>query len=404
MQKLKPLRNDTHAAVDEARGSTDDKLEYERVEADRAIEATAVAAKRETEETVQRTQREVDRTIDSTENAAVRAAAKSTEETSALQQMLEGRAGASSEEAAVKAHEASDAERRKAQTSVLEVAERTREELTVERASVQDATERERAERKRAFLEIMVQERRETDEALGLERERSDLLVAGRDEILAMISHDLGNLIQAIHLKAVTLERALSGEALGARKLAEEIAGSCKTMSWWAGDLVDIASLDKGVLGLVVKTCSRAEIVKEPVQAFRSKAIEKGIDLRVHVDAPERGVRCDRGRVAQVLMNLLDNAIKFTPRAGIVTVRVEAIERQVCFSVSDTGPGIREEDRENVFERRWHAAPRTGGGAGLGLYISRRVIEALGGRIWVESAPERGSTFLLTLPDVDQPG
>jgi signal transduction histidine kinase len=367
MEKLKPLRNDTHAAVEEARGSTDDKLECERVEADRAIDATAVAAKRKTEETVHRTQREVDRTIDATETAAVRATAES----------LPG---------------------------VQDAAERTREVLTVARASVQNASERERAERKRAFLEIMVQERRETDEALGLERERSDLLVAGRDEILAMISHDLGNLIQAIQLKAVTLERALSGEAPGARKLAEEIAGSCKIMSRWAGDLVDIASLDKGVFGLVVKTCSRAEIVKEPVQAFRSKALEKGIDLRVHVDAPERGVRCDRGRVAQVLMNLLDNAIKFTPRAGIVTVRVEAVEREVCFSVSDTGPGIREEDRENVFERRWHAAPRTGGGAGLGLYISRRVIEALGGRIWVESAPGRGSTFLLTLPDVDRPG
>jgi signal transduction histidine kinase len=369
MAKVKRPRTDQRAAVEEARGCTDDKLECERVEADRAIEATAVAAERKTEETVQRTQLEVDRTIDATEKEAVRAAAKSN-----------------------------------ADTSVAKIAARARAKISGERKSVQKATEREREERKRAFVEIMVEERRETDEALGLERSRSDLLVASRDEILAIISHDLGNLILAIHLKAITLERALSGEAPGARKLAEEIGASCKIMSRWAGDLVDIASLDKGVFGLVVKTCSRAEIVKEPVQAFRPKATEKGIDLSVHVDAPERGVRCDRGRVVQVLMNLLDNAIKFTPHAGTVAVRVEALEREVCFSVSDTGPGIPEQDRENVFEQRWHAAPRSGGGAGLGLYIARRVIEALGGRIWVESAPGRGSTFFLTLPDAERSG
>jgi signal transduction histidine kinase len=296
------------------------------------------------------------------------------------------------------AQEALEAERAQAQAAAAQVAEKAREAASAERERVEETTEREREDVKRAFLDVLAEERRETDEALGIERASSDVLVSNRDEILAMISHDLRNVINAIALKAGILQKSLSGKASADEKrLTESIRKSCKVLSRWAGDLVDISSLNTGALGIEREACDPADIIDESVEAFRAKATEKGLELAV--DVGDRGflMPCDRDRVVQVLANLLDNAIKFAPPSGTVTVRLERAEGQVRFSVSDTGPGIADVDRHKIFDQHWHIGRMKGGGTGLGLYICQRVIESHGGELWVESEAGRGSTFYFTL-------
>jgi signal transduction histidine kinase len=382
----RPGYSEEHAPLRDARVKTDEKLAREREDTDEELREKVEKPEAETDETLRRTRREVDRALESAEQDAAREAAAPTDAAEALEQTH------------ATAREALEAERAKAQAAVAQVAEKAQEAVSVERERVEEATAREREERKGAFLEVLAQERRETDEALGLERASSDLLVSNRDEILAMISHDLRNVINAIALKAGILQKSLSGKASADEKrLTESIRKSCKVLSRWAGDLVDISSLNTGALGLEREACAPADIVDEAVEAFRAKAEEKGLELSVDVGDRGLSLRCDRDRVVQVLANLLDNAIKFTPPSGAITVRVERAEGQVRFSVSDTGPGIADADRDKIFDQHWHIGRMKGGGTGLGLYICRRVIQSHGGELWVESEAGQGSTFFFTL-------
>ena len=110
-------------------------------------------------------------------------------------------------------------------------------------------------------------------------------------------------------------------------------------------------------------------------------------------------VDADRGRIEQVLVNLLHNAIKFTPPGGSITVSASSDDSGVRISVADTGVGIPADDLPRVFERFYKAdKARSGGGTGLGLAIARHIVEAHGGRIWAESVEGRGATFIFTLP------
>ena len=220
-----------------------------------------------------------------------------------------------------------------------------------------------------------------------------------RDEMLAIVSHDLRHLLAVVSLKAELLEKHLPEDAEKPRTLAEEIVVSCKLMSRWASDLVDLASLDAGqTLRLHLEDQAPARILREAVALFRTRATNRGIQLSVHAPANLPQVRCDRDRIVQVLSNLVGNATKFSPKGAHITVRVEHKGGWLRFAVNDAGPGVAEEDRERVFERSWHTNVRAGGGAGLGLYISKTIIEAHGGAIGVENLEGGGSSFFFTLP------
>jgi signal transduction histidine kinase len=108
--------------------------------------------------------------------------------------------------------------------------------------------------------------------------------------------------------------------------------------------------------------------------------------------------------VLRVLSNVIGNAIKFCPERSLIAVAVEPLDHAACFSVRDSGPGIAAADLGHVFERHWHAAAPSGGGSGLGLFIAKGIVEAHGGRIWVESRPGAGSTFRFTLPLAEERG
>ena len=130
----------------------------------------------------------------------------------------------------------------------------------------------------------------------------------------------------------------------------------------------------------------------------RPLALEKGLALRTDLSAPLPAVRSEKERVLQVVSNLLGNAIKFTPPAGTITVQASALPGEVSFAVRDTGPGIQPMQLSHIFDRFWQARAAARAGAGLGLAIAKGIVEAHGGRIWVESKPGAGATFHFTLP------
>lgn len=165
-------------------------------------------------------------------------------------------------------------------------------------------------------------------------------------------------------------------------------------------DVLDLSKIEAGELGLSFNDYAMPEVVQRVLAAVEPLAAEKRLSLKVFVPPDLPAGRGDERRIAQVLLNLLGNAIKFT-EAGEVRVEVRASNEEFLVAVTDTGPGITESDRQNIFEEFYQvdsSSTRAKGGTGLGLSIARRIVQLQGGRIGVESTPGQGSTFWFTLP------
>jgi signal transduction histidine kinase len=167
-------------------------------------------------------------------------------------------------------------------------------------------------------------------------------------------------------------------------------------------DLLDAAKLESGSLQLEFASTDLRALVHEICEPLEPLAREKGITLAEELPAElPLMVRADRAKLRRVIVNLLSNALKFTPKGGRVSVRVEQFEERMRVSVADTGVGIAAEDIPLLFdkyEQARHRATRGEKGTGLGLYITRQLVELHGGEIHVESEVGRGSTFSFTLP------
>jgi signal transduction histidine kinase len=286
-----------------------------------------------------------------------------------------------------------------------------RQELRLERAA-EDATLRkerftadekqveERRERIRALASILQLERGQTDERLLVERARGDAALAARDDFLGLVSHDLRTVLGNIALNAELLAREAAGDEAGQRTLAKatKIQQSTKHMTRLLGDLVDVASIEAGRFRVVPDTSDAKALVRDTLDAFRPAASAKGISLAMAAADGVLLAKYDQDRIIQVLANLLSNAIKFTGERGRISVHVESMGTEVRFSVADTGAGVEPDHLESIFERFWQVTRGDRRGLGLGLFISRCIVEAHGGRIWAESALGRGSTFYFTLP------
>jgi signal transduction histidine kinase len=168
-------------------------------------------------------------------------------------------------------------------------------------------------------------------------------------------------------------------------------------------DLRDLSLAQAGRLVLDRRATDLAALVADAVAVVLPHAVEKGVVVRSLPGPGSAPLRVDRDRIMQVVHNLLDNAIRHTPTGGTVTVGLDAGEREVRLSVSDTGPGIPPEDTGRVFDRFYRldaSRSRTSGGSGLGLAIVKSLVEAHGGRVWVTSHVGEGSTFTVALPVV----
>jgi signal transduction histidine kinase len=278
--------------------------------------------------------------------------------------------------------------------------------LRQERATSDEKLQDEREERKFALASLLRLERETTDEHLLLERARSEDALVARDDFLGMVSHDLRTLLGGIAMRAAMITRATAGDAQ-AKKVhndAEHIQRFTARMNRLIGDLLDVASIEAGVLAVQPRPDDAIRLVREAVEAFGPAASAKGLTLDSQVARDSMLASFDHERILQVLANLLSNAVKFTPEGGRISLRVEPVGDDVRFSVADTGSGIVREDLERIFERFWQVRASDKRGLGLGLYISRCIVEAHGGKIWGESEPKAGSTFFFTLPGAPAAG
>jgi len=279
---------------------------------------------------------------------------------------------------------------------------RSQEDAAVrgERAAADVALLSEETARRAALAALLAVERQHTDLHLQTERHRSDEAVDARDEFLAVVTHDLRTLLGGVALEAAILsksaEHGVAGDSL--RQRAGTLERYVGRMSRLVDDLVDVASIEAGKLRVLVEQSDAARAFGEAVDAFMPLAAARGIGLNSEILSGSLVAKFDHDRVLQVLSNLLSNAIRFTRRGGQITLRIQPRDEFVRFSVTDTGTGIPAEQLEMIFERFTQGNRYDRSGLGLGLFISRRIIEAHGGHIWCESTVGVGSTFFFTVP------
>ncbi len=268
--------------------------------------------------------------------------------------------------------------------------------LQVERVSADRVLRRERSE----HVALLSQERQATDEDLSHERARSDKALAMRDDFMGIVSHDLLNLLNAMVGISSLIEMEVAQENHVERVVAHarRVQRSGGRMRRLVGDLVDVASIEAGMLAVTRAVGDPAEVVTEAVETFQAQALGSGISLTADIAPGVPSIAFDAARILQVLCNLLSNALKFTPAQGSIVVTLEQVDDDVVCCVSDTGEGIPDDKLEAVFDRFVQLTKNDRRGVGLGLFISKCIVQGHGGRIWVENRAGAGSTFCFSLP------
>ncbi|MFN8663442.1 MAG: ATP-binding protein [Thermomicrobiales bacterium] len=214
-----------------------------------------------------------------------------------------------------------------------------------------------------------------------------------QQDFVAMASHDLSGPVTVLRARAQLLQRRQAYDDASVTTIIEQT----QRMERLIDDLRELVRLETGHLELRRSAAKVDELARAATERMRLQA--PGHELRVKAVDPAPEVWVDADRVAQVLDNLLANAVKYSPEGGVVTVTVTQSADLVQVAITDQGPGIDPEAIPHLFERFYRAAAReVTGGLGLGLYIARTLVNAHGGQIWVESAPGAGSRFVFTIP------
>jgi two-component system phosphate regulon sensor histidine kinase PhoR len=225
-----------------------------------------------------------------------------------------------------------------------------------------------------------------------------------RREFVANVSHELRTPLTSIRAVVETLETgAVDDPALEAEFL-HRIIGEVDHLAALVDELLDLARLEMGRVSLTLEPQDPGDVLTRAVERLRPQAERAGVDLRVDTPSPLPPARVDRGRVEQVLLNLVHNAVKFTPEGGQIVVVAAEEDGMLRVSVRDTGVGIAAEELPRIFERFYKTDPaRRSLGSGLGLAIAKHIVQAHGGMIWAESAPGHGTTISFTLPLANSP-
>jgi light-regulated signal transduction histidine kinase (bacteriophytochrome) len=228
---------------------------------------------------------------------------------------------------------------------------------------------------------------------------RAEEAVRARDDLVAVVSHDLKNPVNVILMAANVLRLQMQEHSTaGALATLDRVERAAQWMTVLITDLLDLSKIEAGRFRVAPGPCDARALVDDAVALHRPIADERSVRLESEAVEWVR-VLADRDRIFQVLGNLLGNAIKFTPRGGVVRVATGTAGGFTRFEVRDEGPGIAPHLAPHVFDRYWQGPlARLRQGSGLGLYIAKGLVEAHGGRIWVESAVGVGSTFYFTVP------
>lgn len=221
-----------------------------------------------------------------------------------------------------------------------------------------------------------------------------------QDNFVSYVSHELRTPLTSIKTSAALLQTMPAGSSPTVHKeLIETIAHNTGRLEAMVSDLLQMTQLDAGRLSLTLQPTDLRAIVERAVRSVHPLFDAKGQIIELRMPEQMDRVITDRRRLEQVLVNLLSNAHKYTPRGAVVSVEIVDKPGEVEFSVGDDGPGIALAEQEHIFDKFYVGAEaKNRAGVGLGLYITRQLVELFGGRIWVDSEPGRGSTFLFTLP------
>jgi signal transduction histidine kinase len=256
-----------------------------------------------------------------------------------------------------------------------------------------------------ASLEQKVEERtRELETALAeLDEKGRELEAASlhKSAFLANMSHELRTPLNAILGFSQVLRERLFGELNEKQEgYVEDILSSGNHLLSLINDVLDLSKVEAGEVELDVAPFSLRESLERGVVMVRERAQNDGVQVSLAANPDVDIVAGDERRIRQVIFNLLSNAVKFTPAGGAVDVCATQVNGEVRVSVADTGPGIAAEDRERIFEefQQTEAGIEKREGTGLGLALSKRLVELHGGRIWVDGELGNGSTFVFTLP------
>ncbi len=253
-----------------------------------------------------------------------------------------------------------------------------------------------------------VSEQHRADALLERALEDAENAVRDRDDLLGLVSHDLRNPVNAVKMLASALLRTpldpgvtrLSSEA------AEHVAvilQAATQMDALIQDLLDVTRLESGKLRISPRPGAIGALMATTADVLAPIAAARGVTLETELEAGLPMVHIDPDRIAQVLSNLVGNAVKFTERGGQVRMRALRHESGVLLVVQDTGVGIATEDLPHVFNRFWQSQRTDRSGAGLGLAIAKGIVRAHGGTLTIESEVGRGTSVLLTLPSVGDP-
>ena len=271
--------------------------------------------------------------------------------------------------------------------------------LAAEHAAADTHRYDERERRRAALLALLAHERSATDTTLAVERGLADRSLSAREDLLGVVAHDLRNMLQLVMVHAANI-LVSSDLASTAPPAAAHIQRVGALMGKLVEDLLDFSSFAAGKLSIVAADVDLVQLVRDAVNIHTEVANANRLVLTVTADVSEVIVVGDGKRLTRVLMNLISNAIKFTPSGGSIDVRVSVVDRECEVAVTDNGVGIPDDQLDRIFGRFEHTSndPRRVSGVGLGLYIARLITDAHGGRVWAESQRSRGSTFRMRLP------
>lgn len=274
---------------------------------------------------------------------------------------------------------------------------------TWQRSQQSQATEEDTVELpfNHQFIRFMVLPDRQSQGSLLLVQNLTGVrrLETIRRDFVSNLSHELRTPLASLKALTETLRGGALEDPPVAQRFLERIETEVDALVQMAQELLDLTRIESDQVKLEKKKVDPAGLLETATERMNAQAERAGLRLKVNVTGDLPRLQVDRGRVEQVLVNLLHNAIKFTPAGGSITLAVQPANGQMLFSVRDTGTGIPQDELERVFERFYKAdRARSGGGTGLGLSIARHIVEAHGGHIWAESIEGHGSTFYFTIP------
>ena len=232
---------------------------------------------------------------------------------------------------------------------------------------------------------------------------RGEDMERARRELVEAVSHDLRTPISSIRAMIESINDGVVTDDATIKRYLHTAQSEIERLGQLVNDLFELSQIDAGLLNLRTDSVLLQQLIEETVDAMRARAASHHLDLTTEIDRDLLPVIADPARVQRVLHNLIENAIRHTPPNGRIQIRAEDVGDAIEVEVSDTGEGIPADQLPKLFERSYRvdrSRSRRSGGSGLGLSISKGIVEAHGGRIWVSSNLGHGSVFSFTLPKV----